>query len=220
MKTIPTSKTQYAAPRVLVDQNDLFNTVFTPLIDTEHIGAILLVYLSSLARLKIVAQDDLSRMIVRNLVQHQQLEVLRKLLDCALLHESKVLACFLLSLSGTHQAIQQMALDMLDRLKDNNVSVHCYYFCICFYIININFVDHRWSFTRTGQSNRRASISHYIALCRCTASSEVPRGSPQDWRFDRFLFGVQSLCGAQCADSWQSGFHEKFTILKTCIIFF
>lgn len=112
---------KYAAPRVLVDQNDLFNAVFTPLIDSEQIGAILLVYLSSLARLKIVAQDDLSRMIVRNLVQHQQLEVLRKLLDCGLLHESKVLACFLLSLSGTHKAIQQMALDMLDRLKDDNV---------------------------------------------------------------------------------------------------
>lgn len=136
VKPTPSSKIKYAAPRVLVDQNDLFNTVFTPLIDSEHIGAILLVYLSSLAKLKIVAQDDLSRMIVRNLVQHQQLEVLRKLLDCALLHESKVLACFLLSLSGTHQAIQQMALDMLDRLKDDNVSQ---LYCVC---INVILISH------------------------------------------------------------------------------
>lgn len=116
-------KSKYAAPRVLIDQNDLFNGVFTPLFDSGHIGAVLILYLSSLARFKIVAQDDLSRMIVRNLVQHQQLDVLRKLLDCSLLHESKMLACCLLSLSGTHRAIKQMALDMLHRLKDDNVNI-------------------------------------------------------------------------------------------------
>lgn len=111
----------YGAARVCLTQNDLYHSVFADLVDQPHIGTILLVYLGSLARLSIAMLDDLGRMVVRDLVRHGRLQTLRKLLESALLTPSKVLACFLLSLSGGERAIQQMALDMLATLKDDNV---------------------------------------------------------------------------------------------------
>lgn len=111
----------YAAARVCLTQNDLFHHIFMDLCDQPHIGTILLVYLGSLARLSIPMQDDVGRMVVRDLVKHGRLHTLRKLLESSLLLESKVLACYLLSLSGGDRAIQQMALDMLASLKDDNV---------------------------------------------------------------------------------------------------
>lgn len=128
----PTSATPavglHAAARVCLTQNDLYHSVFADLADQPHIGTILLVYLGSLARLSIAMQDDLGRMVVRDLVRHGRLQTLRKLLETALLTPSKVLACYLLSLSGGERAIQQMALDMLATLKDDNVRSNVFVF--------------------------------------------------------------------------------------------
>lgn len=111
----------FAAARVCLTQNDLFHGVFAQLENRKHIGTILLVYLAALARLAIPMQDELGRMVVRELVQNGRLLTLRKLLESQLLLESKVMACYLLSLSGGERATQQMALDMLASLKEDNV---------------------------------------------------------------------------------------------------
>lgn len=81
-----------------------------------------MIYLYSLAKHKIAAQHDLSKMIIVDLVRHKKLDTLRSLIVLSLLHESKPLACFLLSLSSVDDSITQMALDMLHKLKADSVS--------------------------------------------------------------------------------------------------
>lgn len=108
-------------PRVLIDQNDLHCNVFTSISETAYCNKILMIYLSSLAKHKIAAQYDLSKMIIVDLVRHKKLDTLRSLIGLSLLHESKLLACFLLSLSSVDDSITQMALDMLHKLKANSV---------------------------------------------------------------------------------------------------
>lgn len=87
-------------PRVLVDQNDLHTNVFTAISETAYCNKILMIYIHSLAKHKIAAQHDLSKMIIIDLVRHKKLDILRSLISLSLLHESKPLACFLLSLSS------------------------------------------------------------------------------------------------------------------------
>lgn len=81
-----------------------------------------MIYLNSLAKHKIAAQHDLSKMVIVDLVRHKKLDTLRGLIALSLLHESKPLACFLLSLSSVDDSITQMALDMLHKLKADSVS--------------------------------------------------------------------------------------------------
>lgn len=120
------AKTQIAKPhvqpRVLIDQADLHSSVFVNIADTSYVGAILMLYLNSLAKHKISAQHDVSKMIIVDLVRNNRLEQLRKLIEFSLINESKVLACFLLSLSNVHSSITQMALDMLNKLHADSVS--------------------------------------------------------------------------------------------------
>lgn len=122
VSSIAAMRSSTSTPRVLVDQADLYANVFASIADTEYVGAILQLYLHSLARRKISAQHDISKMIIVVLVRHNRLETLRKLIDCSLINESKVMACFLLSLSNVHSAITQMALDMLHKLQADSVS--------------------------------------------------------------------------------------------------
>lgn len=110
-------------PRILINQSDMFKHVFTPIIDSEQIGNILILYLHSLAKFKIAAQDELSRMIINDLVKRRKLNILQQLLNYSLITESKPLACFLLSLSNIHSSIEQMALDMLGRLNANDIII-------------------------------------------------------------------------------------------------
>lgn len=110
-------------PRILINQSDMFKHVFTPIVDSEHIGNILILYLHSLAKFKIAAQDELSRMIINDLVKRRKLNILQQLLNYSLITESKPLACFLLSLSNVHLSIEQMALDMLGRLNANDIII-------------------------------------------------------------------------------------------------
>ncbi len=109
-------------PRVLIDQNDLHTNVFTTISETAYCNKILMIYIHSLAKHKIAAQQDLSKMMIVDLVRHEKFDTLRSLIALSLLHESKPLACFLLSLSSVDDSITQMALDMLHKLKANSVS--------------------------------------------------------------------------------------------------
>lgn len=104
-------------PKVLIDQNDMYAEVFTPIAERAYTEKILILYLQSLARHNIDAQPDLSKMIAAELIRNEHFDALQKLVDYALLKDSKLLACFLLSHSQINSTITQTAMDILDRLK-------------------------------------------------------------------------------------------------------
>lgn len=113
---------QTAAPRVLIDQNDMFISIFSSINETPFIGKILIIYLTSLAKYNIAAQHDISKMVIVDLIRSQKYSTLQKLINYSLINESKPLACFLLSMSTAHTSITQMAMDMLHKLKAHSVS--------------------------------------------------------------------------------------------------
>lgn len=138
----PSSAKQVAktiiAPRVLIDQNDLFVNIFSNLSDSTYIGNVLMLYITSLARHNIAAQHDISKLVIVDLVRRKQFDTLQNLIKFSLINESKVLACFLLSLSHEHLSVTQMALDMLDKLNAETVREFFYFilfysfFVVCF----------------------------------------------------------------------------------------
>lgn len=109
-------------PRVLIDQNDLFVNIFTAISEAPHIGKILMLYITSLAKYNIAPQHDISKMVIVDLVRRKKFETLQQLIKFSLINESKPLACFLLSLSNIHPLVTQMALDMLRKLNADSVS--------------------------------------------------------------------------------------------------
>jgi regulator of MON1-CCZ1 complex len=109
-------------PRVLIDQHDMFTYVLTPIADSEQVGKILILYLDSLTKFGISAQNDISKMIINDLVTNRKLNILEQLLNQSIIHESKPLACFLLSKSNIDLRITQLAMDMLARLDATEVS--------------------------------------------------------------------------------------------------
>lgn len=121
----PSSAKQVAktttTPRVLIDQNDLFVNIFSNISDSSYIGQVLLLYISSLAKHNITAQHDISKLVIVDLVRRKQFNTLQSLIKFSLINESKVLACFLLSLSHEHSSVVQMALDMLYKLNAETV---------------------------------------------------------------------------------------------------
>lgn len=121
----PSSAKQVAkissTPRVLIDQNDLFFNIFTHISDADYIGKILMLYITSLAKHNITAQHDISKILIVDLVRRKQFDTLQNLIKFSLISESKVLACFLLSMSHEHHSVTQVALDMLSKLKAETV---------------------------------------------------------------------------------------------------
>lgn len=111
----------HVASRVLIDQNDLFVNIFSNLSDSTYIGNVLMLYITSLARHNIAAQHDISKLVIVDLVRRKQFDTLQNLIKFSLINESKVLACFLLSLSHEHLSVIQMALDMLYKLNAETV---------------------------------------------------------------------------------------------------
>lgn len=122
MATKPTPKSVFP-PRIMIDQNDIHWQVLQKIIGQEHFGKVTMVYLSSLTKQGIVAQHDLSKMIVSELVNTKKIEILRELFTFSLIHESKPLAISLLQLSSLHPIINQMVLDMLAKLNEKDIIV-------------------------------------------------------------------------------------------------
>lgn len=112
-----------AAPRVLIDQNDLFVNIFSNISDSSYVGNVLTLYITSLAKNNIAAQHDISKLVIVDLVRRKQFDTLQNLIKFSLINESKVLACFLLSLSHEHPSVTQMALDMLYKLNAETVRI-------------------------------------------------------------------------------------------------
>lgn len=110
-----------ALPRVLIDQNDMYINVFNNIGDTNHVGKVLLLYISSLAKYNITPQHDISKIVIVDLVRRKKFRILQNLIKYSLISESKPLACFLLSLSNAHPSVSQMAIDMLHKLSAETV---------------------------------------------------------------------------------------------------
>lgn len=112
------------APKVLIEQQDMFIYVFQPISERTNTETILILYLYSLNKHNIAAQEELSKMIISELIRNRSFDTLRHLVSYSLLLESKPIACFLLSHSNVDAAISQITLDMLSKIDAHDVSVH------------------------------------------------------------------------------------------------
>lgn len=113
----------YEPPRVLIQQSDMYGSVFTPIADADHLGPVIMLYIHSLSKQKITLQHDLSKMIIIDLVKQKKINALHQLLHLNVISESKPLACFLLSLSKVDDRLFQTAMDMLARLNANEIII-------------------------------------------------------------------------------------------------
>ncbi|XP_053952635.1 regulator of MON1-CCZ1 complex [Anastrepha ludens] len=120
VKTIPKLP---PAPKVLIEQQDMFTHVFQPICERENTETILILYLNSLNKHNIAAQEDLSKMIINELIRNRSFDTLRHLVSYSLLLESKSIACFLLSHSNADAAISQIALDMLSKIGAHDIII-------------------------------------------------------------------------------------------------
>lgn len=111
-----------APPRVLIEQNDMFANVFQGIAERPYTETILMLYFQSLSKHNIAAQEDLSKMMINELIRNNSFDTLRRLVSYSLLLESKPIACFLLSHSNVNAAISQIALDMLGKIKAYEVN--------------------------------------------------------------------------------------------------
>lgn len=175
----PSSAKQVAktttAPRVLIDQNDLFVNILTNISDSAHVGKVLMLYITSLAKHNIAAQHDISKLIIVDLVRRKQFDTLQKLIKFSLINESKVLACFLLSLSHDHPSVTQMALDMLCKLNAETVSSQCN--SLGDIIADLFPLDHHRSAAGARQNCRGASIGQFISGSGKSVGAQVPGSS-------------------------------------------
>ncbi|XP_001984146.2 regulator of MON1-CCZ1 complex isoform X2 [Drosophila grimshawi] len=111
----PTNK-QATPPIVLIEQSDMVQ-VFQSIAERPHMETVLMLYLQSLNKYNIAAQEELSKMIISELIRNRSFDTLRRLVSYSMLLESKPIACFLLSHSDVNSAISQVAIDMLGKMQ-------------------------------------------------------------------------------------------------------
>ncbi|XP_075164805.1 regulator of MON1-CCZ1 complex protein bulli [Haematobia irritans] len=114
VKTTPKS---LVPPKVLIEQIDMHSQVFQSIAEKPQCETIILLYLQSLCKHNIAAQEELSKMIIDELIRNKSFDTLRRLVEYSLLMESKTIACYLLSHSNEDCAVSQVALNMLSKIK-------------------------------------------------------------------------------------------------------
>lgn len=108
--------------QIVIDQNDILSIMNT-IIDKNLLEKILMAYVFSIVKHSISVEYDLSKVLIMTLVGSEKIQDLQQILSYNVLHESKPLACFLLSLTNRDPLIFQMALDMLMRLNAYEIIV-------------------------------------------------------------------------------------------------
>lgn len=106
--------------RVLIKQEDMMIDLFQkldPEKDLAKIERLLISYLASLSECNILAQYNLTELLVTCLARQKKFTVLQQMLQYGVIADSKPLACLLLSLGNMHSGASQMALDMLSRMN-------------------------------------------------------------------------------------------------------
>ncbi|CAG9824494.1 unnamed protein product [Phaedon cochleariae] len=117
---IPIPPKSQITPRVLIDQNDIYNEMLQkldPEKDLRKTEWLLTSYLTSLSEYNIPVQHILSELLVTTLARQKKITALQQLLQYGVISDSKQMACLLLSLGNMHPAATQMALDMLTRIN-------------------------------------------------------------------------------------------------------
>lgn len=108
--------------QIVIDQSDVLQILNT-IVDKKMLEKVLLSYIYSLVKYSITCEYDMSKMLVLTLIGSQKVHDLQQILSFQVIHESKPLACFLLSLANYDPLISQMALDMLKRLNAYEIIV-------------------------------------------------------------------------------------------------
>lgn len=119
VKTTVTKST--APPIVLIEQLDMVQ-ILQPIAGRSYTESILMLYLQSLNKYNIAAQEELSKLIISELIHNQSFDTLRRLVSYSMLQESKTVACFLLAHSDV-SSISQVAIDMLGKIQAHEVSL-------------------------------------------------------------------------------------------------
>lgn len=116
--------TQSAAPpnQVVIEQSDILQLLNT-IIDKSLLEKVLMIYVYSIVKHSISCECDMSKLLILTLVGSHKIQDLQQILSYNVLHESKPLACFLLSLTNRDPLISQMAFDMLKRLNSHEIIV-------------------------------------------------------------------------------------------------
>lgn len=121
--TTPPAVQKVDAPKqIVIEQNDMLQ-IFNGITDKNILEKVLIVYVYSLVKHSITCEIDLSKLLVLTLVGSGKINDLQQVLSFQVLHESKMLACFLLSLANYDPLISQMAMDMLKRLNAHEIIV-------------------------------------------------------------------------------------------------
>ncbi|KAI8040768.1 hypothetical protein M5D96_006711 [Drosophila gunungcola] len=113
---------QSTPPIVLIEQLDMVQ-IFQRISRRSYTESILILYLQSLNKFNIAAQEELSKMIITELIHNRSFDTLRRLVSYSMLLESKSVACFLLSHSAVDTAISQVAIDMLGRIQAHEIII-------------------------------------------------------------------------------------------------
>lgn len=120
-----TQKTFLSPPKskVIINQSDMCLQVFHYIEEKPYAEDILMVYLQSLSKHQIAAQDEISKIITKELIRNENYKTLEMLVEFSLISETKIMACFLLSYSKLSPIINQTALDMLKKISANEIIV-------------------------------------------------------------------------------------------------
>lgn len=110
-------------PKVLIEQIDMHTQVFQFIVEKPQCEIVILLYLQSLCKHNISAQEDLSKMCINELIRNKSFDTLRRLVEYSLLTESKAIACYLLSHSNEDCAVSQVALNMLSKIKAYEIAI-------------------------------------------------------------------------------------------------
>lgn len=108
--------------QIVIEQSDIL-PILNTIIDKNLLEKVLMSYVYSIVKHSISVEYDLSKLLINTLVGSQKIQDLQQILSYNVLHESKPLACFLLSLTNRDPLISQMALDMLMRLNAHEIIV-------------------------------------------------------------------------------------------------
>ncbi|KAJ8915777.1 hypothetical protein NQ315_004589 [Exocentrus adspersus] len=106
-------------PRVVIDQNDIYNEIFQKLDsnkDLRKTECLIISYMTSLSEYSIPPQHIINELLIINLARQKKFTMLQQYLQYGIISNTKALACLLLSLGNMHPSALQMALDMLARI--------------------------------------------------------------------------------------------------------
>ncbi|ALC43226.1 CG8270 [Drosophila busckii] len=113
---------QSTPPIVLIEQLDMVE-IFQSIAQRPYTETLLMLYLQSLNKYNVAAQEELSKMIISELIANRSFDTLRRLVSYSMLQESKSIACFLLAHSDVNTAISQVAIDMLGKIQAHEIII-------------------------------------------------------------------------------------------------